>query len=347
MNKKNILKDITIFLSFLIFFTCTNSAEQDIDINDSFSNNKKSVIKKYANKKVLFVDSYHANYLPNMIEHKVIRERLTPYGISVKNIYMDAKTRKSRYEHKKAARRVKNEIDQWKPDLIITADDVAAKYLIKPYLCEVKTPVVFIGVNWDAKKYGLPCNNVTGQIEVELIEELINELLKYAKGKRVGLLTGDTITDKKSVDIYKNKLKINFHKIRFVKNFDSWVREYRRMQTSVDAVIIRNNSGIKNWNNDKAKNIIRDETLIPTGSNSSHLSAIVLISFAKRNKEFAEYASKTAIKIFSGINPSQIPLTKNKESIVYLNMDIAKSLKVKFTVDFLEASRLVKIYNEL
>jgi hypothetical protein len=31
-------------------------------------------------------------------------------------------------------------------------------------------PVVFVGVNWDASPYGYPTANVTGSVEVELIE---------------------------------------------------------------------------------------------------------------------------------------------------------------------------------
>ncbi len=52
------------------------------------------------------------------------------------------------------------------PDIIITSDDNAAKYLIVPYLVDTATPVVFTGINGTVREYGFPAKNVTGMVEV-------------------------------------------------------------------------------------------------------------------------------------------------------------------------------------
>ena len=46
--------------------------------------------------------------------------------------------------------KAKAEIDAFKPDVVIAADDNASKYLIEPYFKDAALPFVFCGVNWDA-----------------------------------------------------------------------------------------------------------------------------------------------------------------------------------------------------
>ena len=56
---------------------------------------------------------------------------------------------------------------------MIASDDNAQKYLVVPYLKGTQVPVIFNGVNWDASAYGFPTSNVTGMIEVELPDQLV------------------------------------------------------------------------------------------------------------------------------------------------------------------------------
>jgi len=51
-------------------------------------------------------------------------------------------------------------IESWQPDGVITADDKAAKYIIKPFGKEHTMPFVFCGINWTVQEYGFPHCNV-------------------------------------------------------------------------------------------------------------------------------------------------------------------------------------------
>lgn len=199
-----------------------------------------------------------------------------------------------------AALRVKGIIDSWQPDLVIAAEDAASKYLVMPYFRNRDLPFIFIGVNWDAGPYGYPYRNVTGQVEIELIKELISELRKYARGNRLGILCGNTLTDRKTVEYYKNILEINFNRAMFVNTFEDWQRAYSILQNEVDILIVRNNAGITGWEETLARSYILDKTRIVTGAVIMHIVQYVLLSYAKIDYEMGEYAGVTALRILSG-----------------------------------------------
>ena len=79
---------------------------------------------------------------------------------------MDTKRNKSDEYKIAVGREARDLILSWQPDVVITADDNAAKYLIQPYFKDSATPFVFCGVNWTAEEYGFPYSNVTGIVEV-------------------------------------------------------------------------------------------------------------------------------------------------------------------------------------
>ena len=68
---------------------------------------------------------------------------------------MDTKRRSSTEDKKNSAVAAKAVIESWKPDVVITADDNAVKYLIQPYYKDKALPFVFCGLNWTASEYAL------------------------------------------------------------------------------------------------------------------------------------------------------------------------------------------------
>ncbi len=136
----------------------------------------------YAGKKILFINSYHEGYEWSDGVEKGAHNVLDGTGIDLKFVRMDTKRNPDAAFGKKAGEQVKTEIESFKPDVIIAADDNAQKYVIVPYYKGGSLPVVFAAVNWDASAYGYPTSNVTGMLEVELPGQLIDQLKSYAKG---------------------------------------------------------------------------------------------------------------------------------------------------------------------
>ncbi len=293
-------------------------------------------------KKILYVDSYHPEYKGNVPVRKAFAEGISKMDIDVRYEYMDAKHKKSADLQKTEALRIREIIKQWQPDLIVAADDSANKYLVVPYYKGTSIPVVFNGVNFSASAYGYPANNVTGQIEVELIVELISRLQEFSRGKRLGILTGDTLTDRKSVKLYSEILKLTFDQVSFVNRVDDWKEQFLKLQKSVDILILRNNAGIAGWDAADVQQFVNENTSVPTGGVTPHLCPFSLVCYPKNKEEFGEISSRMVVDILTkGKSPSDIPIVSNKKSSIYLNMKIAKKLGVLFPMDLIENARLI------
>ncbi len=296
----------------------------------------------YLGKKVLFVNSYHAGYgaTPQKIESAL--SILKSADVDVHVAHMDTKRNRSKVFKKQAGLKVKAEIKQWKPDLVIAADDNASKYLVEPYYKNADLPFVFIGVNWDASKYGYPYKNATGQIEIEPIKSLILKLVQFSQGKRVGILTLDSLTDRISIKHYENILEIDFQKEVYVNTFKEWKKKYLSLQKQVDILILRNVKGIAGWNNEEAESFIMEHTLIPTGTTTPSSAPYAMVSYIKVIEEIGEYAGYTALKILSGTPPESIPIEKNKRAAIKLNLSIAKKLGIIFKTSLLKKAKIVR-----
>ena len=332
------------FLSaFLLSLSACSDGPPEKVLSEKPSTQQKAAVPTTAKTtKVLYVDSYHAEYAPNPIMHRAARKILEPAGVTMREIYMDAKRKKGDALQQAEALKVKDLIETWQPDLVIAADDAASKYLVMPYYRDAALPFVFMGVNWDAAHYEYPYSNVTGQVEVELIRDLLNEIKKYARGSLIGILTGDTLTDRTAMEHYNEVMGIQFDETWLVNTFDEWKETYLVMQNEVDALFVRNYSGIKDWDDEEAKRIITNYTTIPTGALTSHMAPFVLINFAKDKREFGEYAAHTALKILNGTSPADIPLTSNQEARIFLNMPLAKKLDITFPIQLINIAHFTE-----
>jgi len=64
---------------------------------------------------------------------------------------MDTKRRKTEQDKMAAALEAKALIESWQPDIVITADDNAAKFLVQPFYRDKDLPFVFCGINWTVR----------------------------------------------------------------------------------------------------------------------------------------------------------------------------------------------------
>jgi len=197
------------------------------------------VISCAAQIKILYVDSYHESYpwsagITRGVQ-SVIEKR---DDVDLKILRMDTKRNPAEEFKQSAALKAKLIIDSWQPDLVITSDDNAAKYLIVPYFKNGEIPFVFCGVNWDASVYGFPASNVTGMIEVQLIEQILNILKQYASGSRIAFLKGDDPSARKEADFFEKRFDLEIDK-RFVADFTAWKNQYLMLQTDADMIFAR------------------------------------------------------------------------------------------------------------
>lgn len=296
-------------------------------------------------KKVLYINSYHTGLLWSDGIETGIKNTLRNSKIPIhfKRVEMDSKNNQEESYKVEIAESIKKIIENFKPDVVITSDDNAAKYVIVPHFYNSNIPFIFCGINASAKKYGFPSKNVTGMIEVKLIPQLIDILSKYSKGSKIGFLKGDTLSSRIEVDFFEKQLNTTIDK-RFVNNLEQWKENFLDLQEKVDILLLGNGFGFKGWNKnkDKIKQFILNNTKIPLGSWDIEMKNLALLSLANIPQEQGVWAAKRALEVLEGRKISSIPITKNKKATIYINSTLGKKLGIVFPFDIIDNAVLVK-----
>ena len=292
----------------------------------------------YEGKKILFINSYHKGYFWSDGETYGLKQALEGTGVNLKIIYMDTKNNSSEEFKEQAGLKVKRFIDGFKPDVVISADDNAFKYVIVPYCRDGQLPVVFCGINWDISVYGAPYTNTTGMIEVGLYESIYRNLRKFSKGSRTAFLGVDVLSSYKNAEYFNKVVEGGFSFEEHVKDFQSWKKKYIELQDKVDILILDTTAGIKGWDDKEAEKFALENTRIIVGTESESLIRQSLIAVSKVAREQGQYAAKTALRILDGERPRDIPLVNNKKGNLFLNLIFAKKLNVVFTPAMLRSA---------
>jgi ABC-type uncharacterized transport system substrate-binding protein len=248
---------------------------------------------------------------------------------------MDAKRHADEPFRKAAAEKLKGVIETWKPDAVIVADDPAVKYLLQAFYKDGKVPFVFVGVNWDAAKYGLPYKNATGMLEVSFAREMVENVKPYAKGARLAYLTIDSETERIELAAYKKEAGLQFEKEVFVKTFAEWKVAYEKLQGEADILFVGNYAGAPDWKFDEAAAFAAAHAKVVSGSIYDFMAPVAMVNFSKIAEEHGAWGAKTALAIIGGTSPSAIPIARNKQSKIVLNPRLAAGAGVVFKPDLL------------
>ena len=303
-----------------------------------FTGATQAAAVRYSGKKILFVNSYHKGYPWSDGIYQAIETTLKGKGIRLMQFEMDTKRHPSEQSKRSAAEKARVLIGNFKPDVVIASDDNASKYLIVPFYKNTKLPIVFCGVNWDATEYGFPTENITGMIEVQLIDQILATLKKYAKGDRIGFIKGDDLSARKEAVFYEKRFNIKIDK-RFVKTYAEWERAYVDLQKGTDMILVGNTESIPDWNPEAARQFVEANTAVPSGNWDKWMKDYALVTFATVPAEQGQWAAGAALRILDGTSPGDIAVVTNKKAEIYRNMRIAKELNIIFPIEFIRRSR--------
>jgi ABC-type uncharacterized transport system substrate-binding protein len=277
-------------------------------------------------KRCLYISSYHNGYEWNDGIERGLESALQG-KCELQKFYMDGK-RHMDAEFAKAKAREANELaEAWKPDVIIAADDNASKYLVMPYLKDKPVPVVFCGLNWTAEPYGYPYSNVTGMIEVGPIEPLMNEVRTVVKNARRGVfLSADEMTQRKEFAMNQEMYKRHGIEIshKAVRTMAEWEASFTAAQAEADFLVIANNSGIVDWDNERARHYAYRHGRRFTVAYLEWMAPYAMLTMAKIADEQGEWAGKAAVLILDGTPPAKIPIVANRRWNMYVNSPLLK-----------------------
>jgi ABC-type uncharacterized transport system substrate-binding protein len=337
MNKK-VIVIVFVVLFLIILFSIgfwmfkNNRGEDSNEISQSSS---------YSNKKVLYVNSYHKGFEWSDGLQLGIEDTLNEALVTFKSIYMDTKNNPSKEFGEEVALSVKDEINNYKPDVLIVSDDAAFKYLVSTYYKNTDLPIIFAGINWDLSAYGGQYTNTTGILEIALYKDIVSRLSKFSKGNKLAFLTGENISEHKNADFLKNNIDSNI-KLVFVKNFLDWKKQFVEIQKNSDILIIGISAGIEDWDNIEAEKFVLENTKIPTGTEQSWMMPFSLLGYTKNPREQGEVSARMALDVLNGKTIREIPIVKNKKGDLFLNMKIANKLGLLIDNELLKNVTLVE-----
>jgi len=280
-------------------------------------------------KRVLHIDSYHAGNEWNDRIVAALRETLNGKNIELRVFHMDTKRRSSDSEIRDSAQEAKRMVDEFKPQVITANDDPAAQHFIMPYLRDASIPVVFCGLNWDASAYGLPYRNTTGMVEVSPIPQIVRLLQRYARGTRLGFLAEDTEVKHKELAYHERLFGITYDRTYFVRTMAAWKEAFLRAQKEVDMLMILGVGAVSDWSLADAMRLADEKSEIPSGTDFEWLTAVSLVGVVKSPQEQGRWVGQATLRILEGVQPSDIPLSYNREGELFFNERIARRLGVK------------------
>ncbi|HHZ88477.1 MAG TPA: hypothetical protein EYN73_04915 [Chromatiaceae bacterium] len=269
--------------------------------------------------KCLYVSSYHQGYPWSDGVERGLREELAGH-CELHQFDMDTKRNKSTEFKRAAAAKVKVIIDKWRPDVVITSDDNAAKFLIKPFYRDANTPFVFAGVNWTVEEYGFPYRNVTGIIEVAPIRPLLEKAANLSGGQRGIYLGADTLTEKKN---YAHTVRAGERlgltiDMRLVASAQDWIAAYHDTD-DYDFVVVGSKSGINDWDETVVGDAIAGKSERITVTVHDWMMPYTMMGYTKIPEEQGEWAAKSAIAILGGTAPADIPIVTNRKWDMWIN----------------------------
>ncbi|MBN2081930.1 ABC transporter substrate-binding protein [bacterium] len=301
----------------------------------------------YVGKHVLEVDSYNDDYAWTNRLTEAVRQVLEPAGVELQVIRLDAKRHQEEEYIKQAAAEAWATIQEVQPDVVIVSDDIAVQDLVVPYLLGTDTPVVAVGINWDASIYGLPAENVCCQIEIALIDEILALLEKYADGPRLGLLSTDTLTARKNIHYIKEYFGVEFAKEYIAGTYADYQQGFLSLQDEVDMFLIASNVGLPDMDEAEGIRFVTENYRIPSGTWNETFMQHCLVGVLKDPTEVGTWAGTTALTILDGTSPAEIPTSANERGLLQINMNVADKLGVVFDTAVLKEATVIRPVDDL
>ena len=291
--------------------------------------------------KCLFVSSYHRGYAWSDGVERGLRKTLDG-KCEIRQFDMDTKRKKSQEQKEESARQAKSMIETWQPDVVIAADDNAAKYLIQPYYKDKDLPFVFCGVNWTVREYGFPYSNVTGMVEVAPVKAMIEEASALVQHpERVLYIGANTATEKKNASRIRRVAESHglAFESQFAADLASWISAYENGQ-DYDFIIMGSNAGINDWNTQQAIQAILPSTRRLSVTSHEWMMPVTMLGMTKVPEEQGEWAGQVALQILGGARPDSIPVIANRKWDLFLNPTLTKAAGLELPAHLLSKGKV-------
>jgi ABC-type uncharacterized transport system substrate-binding protein len=206
-------------------------------------------------------------------------------------------------------------------------------------------PIVFCGINWTADKYDLSGCNITGILEMLPVPDLVQTLKPYYPGmKRLLVLNENTTTSRKTkpiLDTLLGSLGLEVTQA-LVDDFDRWKEVFEAANQSHDIIYLQTRGAIKGWDHDEALEVIDQYIKVPLVTCEDFMMPYTVFGLTQVSKEQGMVAAEKAKQILNGTNPSDIPVSRNQISKVWINFGLAEKIGFLPDEELLNRAKIVE-----
>jgi len=292
-----------------------------------------------AARKAVLVHSYPTGYPWVDGITRGVRMSLSGSGVDLRVFYMDTKRQTSEAWKIQAGQRAKDVVDEWKPDVVIAADDNAQQYFVTTFPTGAEAPqFVFCGVNAEPAEYGYPRANVTGILERPHFAASFDMLARIQPNvKRIAFITDDSPTSK-GVIAHLKTLQLNYDVVSIdaPATFLQWQQAVEQRQTTVDALAIFNYHTVRKG--EGAEQMVPADVMKWTTENCSipiigfqvfTVDDGALCGYLESAVEHGMKAGTMTLEILRGTPAGDIPLITALEGQSMLNLITARRLGIR------------------
>ncbi|MCE5267152.1 MAG: hypothetical protein LLG00_04635 [Planctomycetaceae bacterium] len=287
-------------------------------------------------RRVLLVHSYHEGYPWVDTVTEGVRSSLRGTGIDLCIFYMDAKRHTDEAWKIDAGRRARRQLEEYRPDVVIAADDDAQQYFAAFYV-NTRLPIVFTGVDADPSRYGYPAANVTGIIERPHFKQSLALAARLWPIKRIAVLSCHDSTSVLALGFMRQeRLGVEVDEWYMADDFDQWKKVIARLNRSVDAIVIRSYQALKrpgsrdNVNPAEVAAWTSRHVTIPTiAFHDFEIRDGLLVGVVKCGQEYGAKAADYAIRILRGTPAGSLPIVKPQRGIPMISRGAAARLGIR------------------
>jgi len=273
---------------------------------------------------------------------------------------MDALVKSSESEKQSEATRILKDIQEKKPDLVLTTDDDALQWV---GLKITDIPVVFNGVNGVPTKYlasplldsiEKPGHNITGVYQITYFRqslEFIQQLVPDAK--TFAVITDTTTTGSALLEEIASQvdtLPLTLKDTLVSAEFADWKRKIQEWQKTVDCLFLFTSNAVKDENGDMMRSaevaawINEHSTLPDTVPWASQVQDGALVSASDSGELQGVHTALLATEILNGADPGNLAIVVPPNGVPVLNGQRAEKLGLTIPEElltmFIEAGQI-------
>jgi len=302
--------------------------------------------QKKQRKVVTYINSFHRGHPSSDDIMDGILENLPADSFEIDTYFMDTKRNPSQDHIIQIAAQLFDTIKSNNPDILLTSDDNAIKYIVQPHLAELGMPIIFCGVNWTDTEYNLPSDKVTGMLEILPVAGMIYTMKSYYPDMdKLLFLSENTTTSRKEKQILDTLFERTgvsvIHKL--VNDFEEWKEVFEEANDIFDIIYLPTNGAIKGWDRDEAIDFIGRHIKVPVVTTEDFMMPYCVFGLTKVAKEQGIWVAETAKKVLAGTSIGDIPVTRNMKSTYWINTSLAE--KIGFEPDSALASKSIMVKN--